>query len=69
VKRVSRIVLIVVIAPALVTAASFIPALRRKTAGMQTLQGGYVRVNFQREPAAAGDVFRLAEDKAAVLTA
>lgn len=67
-KRVYKVVFIVFLALALIAAASFIPVLRRKTAGMQTLEGGYVRVYYQRERAAAEDVFRLAEDQAAALT-
>ena len=68
-KRVLKIAVIIVFTLALIAAASFIPVLWRKTAGMQTLQGDYVQVYYQQERAAAEDVFILAEDTAAALTA
>lgn len=67
-RRSFKIVLIALLALLLVVAASFLPVLWRKAAGMQTLEGAYVRVYFQRERAAAEDVFRRAEAAAAGIT-
>lgn len=64
-KRVFKILGIVAAALVLIAAASFVPTLWRKTPGMKTLEGAYVRVYYQREQAAAEDVFRLAESAAA----
>ncbi len=67
-RRISKIVFIILLSAALIAGGSFLPVLRRKTAGMQTLEGAYVRVFFQQERAAAVDVFRHAEDAAAGIT-
>lgn len=63
-KKILKITLVAVTALVAVAAASFIPVLFRKTAGMQTLSGNFVRVYYQKETAAAEDVFVLAEDAA-----
>lgn len=67
-KKPFKIILVAAAALALIAAASFIPVLWRKAPGMQALTGRYVQVYYQKETAAAEDVFALAEATAEGIT-
>ncbi len=67
-KRALKTTVIVLLALALLFAASFIPTLALKTGGMQVLEGQWVTVYYEKQEAAARDVFELAEAEAGRLT-
>ena len=64
-KRALVIVLLVAGALILLFALSFIPALFLQTGGMSQLKGQYITVYYEKEEAAARDVFELADAQSA----
>jgi hypothetical protein len=64
-KRIFKIVGIIVACILLLIIANFIPAWNLKTEGMQKLTGNNINVYYEKEEAAAEDVFELADAKAA----
>lgn len=62
--RLPVILACVLLLPAVLAAVNFIPTWSLKTSGMSTLTGRFVTVCYEKESAAAKDVFQLADSKA-----
>jgi hypothetical protein len=66
-KRVSKIVLGVLLIIFLLTLINFIPVMSLKTSDMKVLEGQWVNVYYENEEAAAEDVFQYADSETAAI--